>query len=65
MDAVTTGEPPASTVWLDAKQGGLAVQFDLSHVVQSCAIPMIIPASVLSAEGADAAMVAAIRAAKK
>ena len=65
LDAVTTGEPPASMVWLDAKQGGLAVQFDLSHVVQSCAIPMIIPASVLSAEGADAAMVAAIRAAKK
>ena len=65
VDAVTTGEPPASMVWLDAKQGGMAVQFDLSSAVQNCATPMIIPASVLSAAGADTAMVAAIRAAKK
>jgi len=65
MDAVTPGDPPASMVWLDAKQHGLAVQFDLSHVVQNCAIPMIIPASVLRAKGADASMIAAIEAASK
>ncbi len=65
VDAVTTDEPQASMVWLDARRGGLAVKFDLSHVVQNCAIPKIIPLSVLSANGADAGMIAAIKAAKK
>jgi hypothetical protein len=27
-------DPPAMMVWLDAKSGGLAVQYDLAHAVQ-------------------------------
>jgi hypothetical protein len=62
-DAVATDDPPASMVWLDARQGGLAVQFDLAHVVQACANPVVIPAAVLRSEGADAGLVSAIDAA--
>ncbi len=59
----TGNDAPAATVWLDAKDGGLAVQFDLPHVVQACADEIVIPAAVLRAEGADASFVEAIEAA--
>ena len=59
-EAVQTDDPPAMMVWLDAKAGGLAIQFDLPHAAQACAVPVVIPAAVLRAEGANAAMLEAI-----
>jgi hypothetical protein len=56
------GEPPM-TVWLDAKSGGLAVQFDLPHAVQICAAPVVIPIEVLRANGTNATLLDAITAA--
>lgn len=58
-------EPPAMTVWLDAKLGGLAVQFDLPHAVQACADAVVIPASILRSEGARPALLEALAAAPK
>lgn len=57
--------PPAMTVWLDAQKRGLAVQFDLPHAVQACADTVVIPAAVLSAEGAKPALLNALAAAPK
>ena len=57
------GKPPAMTVWLDAKEGGLALNFDLAHAVQACADTVVIPAAVLRKEGAQAVLVDAIEAA--
>jgi hypothetical protein len=56
--------PPAMTVWLDAKAGGLAVQFDLAHVVQACADVVVVPVSTLTAEGANPVLTDAIAAAR-
>ena len=58
-------EPPGMMAWLDAKVGGLAVQFDLPHVVQSCADPVIIPLATLRAEGGKPALLDALAAASK
>lgn len=49
--------------WLDAKEGGLALQFDLSHVVQACADSVVVPISVLRTEGASEVLTDAIEAA--
>lgn len=57
-----TANPPMMA-WLDAKSDGLAIQFDLPHAVQACALPVVIPLDVLRANGADAAMLDAIKAA--
>lgn len=53
-------DPPAMMAWLSAKPAGLAVQYDLSHVVQACAVPVVIPIATLRAEGAKPAMLDAI-----
>jgi hypothetical protein len=58
-----TADPPAMMVWLDAKAGGLAVQFDLPHVVQACAVPVVIPVAALRADGAKDSLINAIAAA--
>ena len=60
-----TDAPPTMSAWLDAKQGGLAVQFDLAHVVQACADAVIIPVSTLKAEGAKPALTDALEAAAR
>lgn len=57
------GNPPAMMVWLDAKEDGLALQFDLAHVVQACADRVLIPTSVLRSEGASATLIDAVDAA--
>lgn len=57
------GKPPAMMAWLDAKGDGLALQFDLAHVVQACADAVVIPTSVLRSEGASATLTDAIDAA--
>ena len=66
-DAVKNGSdsPPAFSLWLNAKQGGLALQYDLSHVIQVCANPVVIPASVLARQGASPRLVAALEAAHR
>jgi hypothetical protein len=64
-DAVTDtpDQPPPASVWPDAKAGGLAVQFDVAHVAEACALPVVIPLATLKAEGASGALTAAIAAA--
>jgi hypothetical protein len=65
-DAVTntgTDGPPAMMAWLDAKAGGLAVQFDLPHVVQACADAVVIPTATLRQEGAQSVLTDALNAA--
>ncbi|MBE7246128.1 MAG: hypothetical protein INR63_14365 [Actinomycetospora chiangmaiensis] len=59
------GEPPAMMAWLDAKAGGLAVQFDLIHAVQACADPVIIPTDTLRCEGAQPVLIDALEAAHR
>ena len=60
-----TAGPPGMMVWLDAKSGGIAVQYDLVHAVQACALPVVIPVAALRANGADPALLEAIEAAHK
>ncbi|MEE7447982.1 hypothetical protein MRF4_09200 [Methylobacterium radiotolerans] len=57
------GRPPAMMAWLDAKAGGLAVQFDLAHVVQACADTVVIPVAALRREGAKPLLAGALEAA--
>jgi hypothetical protein len=59
------GGPPAMMAWLDAKTGGLGVQFDLVHVVQACEMPIVIPLATLRAEGAQPALVDAVQKAQQ
>jgi hypothetical protein len=59
----TAGDgPPGMMVWLDAKAGGLAVQVSLPHVEKACEEPVVIPATVLRAEGAQPALLKAFAA---
>ena len=51
--------------WLDAKAGGLAVQFDLAHVVQACADTAVIPVEALRVLGAQSVLLDALDAAHK
>ena len=62
-EAVQEEANPPMMVWPDAKSGGLAVQFDLIHAVQVCALPVVIPVEVLRANGVNAALLDAIAAA--
>ena len=62
-EAVQETNNPPMMVWLDAKLGGIAIQFDLPHAVQACAVPVVIPLAVLRADGANAALLDAIDAA--
>lgn len=63
MKDAAAENPPAMMVWLDAKAGGLAVQFDVAHVLQACADPVTIPSSTLRELGASARLLDAIAAA--
>ena len=63
VSATFQGKPPAMMVWLDAKAGCPAVQFDLAHAVQACADTVVIPSSALRKEGAQGVLVDAIEAA--
>jgi len=56
-------DPPGMMAWLDAKAGGLAVQFDLPHYAQACADTVVIPSAVLKQEGAQPVLTDAIDAA--
>jgi hypothetical protein len=51
--------------WLDAKTGGLGVQFELVHVVQACEMPIVIPLATLRVEGAQPALVDAVQKAQQ
>jgi hypothetical protein len=62
-EAVQETDNPPMMVWLDAKSGGIAIQFDLPHAVQACAAPVVIPVAVLRADGANVALLDAIDAA--
>ena len=64
-EAVQETPDPPMMVWLDAKADGLAVQFDLPHVVQACAVPVVIPVATLREDGANSGLLAAIEAAHK
>ena len=62
---IAEGRPPAMMAWLDAERGGLAVQYDLPHVDQACAVPVVIPVATLRADGAQPALLDAIVAAHR
>jgi hypothetical protein len=64
-EAVRETDNPPMMVWLDAKSGGVAVQFDLPHAVQACAVPVLVPVAVLRADGANAALLDDIDAAHR
>ena len=57
------GGPVPMLAWLDAKAGGLALQFDFAHVQQNCSEPIVIPAETLRREGASPRLLAALAAA--
>ncbi len=63
MKDAAADSPPAMMVWLDAKAGGLAIQFDVAHVIQACADPVVISFATLRQLGASARLVDAIDAA--
>jgi hypothetical protein len=65
QEAVRDEASPPMMVWLDAKSDGLAVQFDLIHAVQACAVPVVIPVAVLRADRANATLLDAIDAAHR
>lgn len=65
QEAVRDEANPPMIVWLDAKSDGLAVQFDLIHAVQACAVPVVIPVAVLRADRANATLLDAIDAAHR
>lgn len=52
--------PVPMLAWLDAKTDGLAVQFDLPHVMQACSEQETIPVSILRREGASERLLIAI-----
>jgi hypothetical protein len=57
--------PPPMIAWLDAKVGGLAVQFDLPHAVQACEEAVVVPLTTMRSEGAQSVLVDAIQKAKQ
>ncbi len=61
-DEMQSGPVPM-IAWLDAKTGGLAVQFDLPHAEEACAEPVVIPAATLRREGASPRLLDALAAA--
>jgi len=56
--------PPAMMVWLDAQQGGLAARMSLPHAQAPCQQTVIIPAKTLREDGASAALLKALAAAR-
>lgn len=60
--AMADGPVPMSA-WLDAAEGGLALQFDLGHAEEACADAVTVPMAVLKREGASPRLVAALEAA--
>lgn len=53
----------AMLAWLDAKAGGLALQFDFNHAMQACSAAVVVPAATLRREGASPRLLAALAAA--
>jgi hypothetical protein len=56
--------PPGMMAWLDAKVGGLALQYDLFGATRGCSMPIVIPIPTLSAEGVKPELLESIRAAQ-
>ena len=52
--------PVPMLAWLDTKENGLVMQFDLPHVEQACSEPVTIPAATLRREGASPRLLAAL-----
>ena len=60
--AMADGPVPMSA-WLEATEGGLALQFDLGHAEEACADAVTAPTAVLKREGASRRLIAALEAA--
>jgi hypothetical protein len=58
-------EPPSLALWLEAAKGGLAVKPVVPHVVEACAVAIVIPAATLKAEGAGAEVLRALAEARR
>ncbi len=54
------GPPPAMTVWLAAKPGGLGLTFNVPHAILACADEMVVPTATLHHEGAKLSLVEAL-----
>ena len=50
--------------WLDARAGGLVLQFDGGNAEKACSLPVVIPTAVLRREGASARLVTALTTAR-
>jgi hypothetical protein len=55
--------PPAITPYLDAKTGGLGIEFDVAHVVAACVDPVVLPLATLREEKTPELTLKAIEAA--
>lgn len=55
--------PVPTLAWPEASGGGLALQFDLPHVMRNCSEPIVIPLATLRREGASPRLIAALTAA--
>lgn len=56
------GEQPM-VAWLDARAGGLVVQYDLGNAMKACSMPVLLPIATLRHEGASPRLIAALTAA--
>ena len=51
--------------WLDARRGGLVLQFDLGNAMKACSLPVLIPTAMLAREGASPRLLAAMSTARR
>lgn len=61
------GEPPRHQpmlAWLDARAGGLVLQYDWNHAMQVCSAPVIIPLATLRREDVSPRLLRALTAAQ-
>ncbi|HXV00062.1 MAG TPA: hypothetical protein VG166_06165 [Caulobacteraceae bacterium] len=63
-DVMADSDAAVASIWPDAANGGLMVDFDVPHVVAACAVPVVIPVAHLKALGASPDLTAALTAAR-
>lgn len=57
------GAPPTQRpmlAWLDARAGGLVLQFDWNHAMQACSAPVVLPIATLRREGVSPRLLRAL-----
>ena len=51
--------------WLDARRGGLVLQFDYGNAMKACSLPVLIPPATLAREGASPRLIDALLQARR